>query len=244
MTFFGTISEIWRYPVSSVGGERLDAAELDAGGLRGDRTWGVVDLRDGSVAGPEGRRHWRSLPNLHARLAGDWPEISSGDTWRPAGEPEANALLSDFLGFPAALRPHTAFEHTEEGHVAPRYQRDDLHILTTMAMDTLAGLLPDDVEIDARRFRPNIVIEAPDAPAGFVANHLIGRTLAIGDVRILIKEPCKRCAFTSIAQGNLSFAPAVLQTIASKGTGGFGELCTVTRPGQVRVGDEISLTDA
>lgn len=244
MTFIGTISEIWRYPVSSVGGERLDVAELDASGLRGDRTWGVVDLRDGSVAGPEGRRHWRPLPNLRARLAGDGPEIGNGDVWATVGQPEADAILSDFLGFPAALRPHTAFEHSEDGYVAPRYQRDDLHILTTTAMDTLAGLLPADVEIDARRFRPNIVIEAPDAPAGFVANDLIGRTLAIGNVRILIKEPCKRCAFTSIAQGNLGFAPAVLQTIASKGTGGFGELCTVTQAGQIRIGDEITLTDA
>ena len=157
MAAFATILELWRYPVSSMGGEQVDAAGLEPGGIVNDRRWGVVDLRDGSVAGPEGRRHWRSLPELSARLAGNLPQIGRGDgVWRDAGSAEADALLSEHLGFPAALRPHTGFEQSADGRVAPRYQRDDLHVLSTAAMEALAALVPDGVEIGRASCRERV----------------------------------------------------------------------------------------
>lgn len=246
MNVLGRIAELWRYPVSSTGGERIADARIVNGGIPGDRLWGVVDLRDGEVAGPERRRHWRTLPNLPSRLGADGhPQLGDGQAgWHPAGSAEADAVLAAFLGFPAALRPHVPFEMRQDGHVAPRYARADLHLLTTASMRRLGELTSDPGEIDSRRFRPNVVVETDAGYEGFAEHALVGRTLAIGEVRIEISEPCARCAFTALAQGELAFRPEVLHAIARHGEGGFGVLCKVVRAGRVSVGDPVAISPA
>jgi uncharacterized protein YcbX len=49
----GRVAEIWRYPVSSVGGERITRAELSAVGMEGDRQFGLIDTETGKPAAPE-----------------------------------------------------------------------------------------------------------------------------------------------------------------------------------------------
>ena len=39
----GHIAEIWRYPVKSMGGERIESSLLDGNGILGDRGWAVRD---------------------------------------------------------------------------------------------------------------------------------------------------------------------------------------------------------
>jgi uncharacterized protein len=244
MTAFGRIKEIWRYPISSMGGERLDGTELAQGGIQGDRIWGIIDRRDGTVAAPEKRKHWRPLPNLLARLKGDRPEIGLDGSWIDAGSSLAGELVSAFLDFPAALHPHVPFGSEAQDHIAPRYQRADIHIVTSASMNRLAGLLADPSQVDSRRFRPNIVIETDASQDGFVEQQIIGKVLSIGEARIMISESCARCTFTALAQGDLTFEPAVLQTIARHGEGGFGALCQVVEPGKVRLGDRVTLNEA
>ena len=41
------VLELWRYPVKSLQGERLDLADLDAAGIEGDRRWALFDLGTG-----------------------------------------------------------------------------------------------------------------------------------------------------------------------------------------------------
>lgn len=40
----GTVAELWRYPVKSMGGEQLDSSAVDGRALHGDRLWAVRDL--------------------------------------------------------------------------------------------------------------------------------------------------------------------------------------------------------
>jgi len=47
----GTVRELWRYPVKSMGGERLEQATLGATGLLGDRGWAVRDEAAGEIRG-------------------------------------------------------------------------------------------------------------------------------------------------------------------------------------------------
>ena len=41
MTLLGRVGQVWVFPVKSMTGSLLDAVDLDAGGLVGDRAWGV-----------------------------------------------------------------------------------------------------------------------------------------------------------------------------------------------------------
>lgn len=43
------ITELWRYPVKSLLGERLATLRLVADGVEGDRMWGIQDLGDGRI---------------------------------------------------------------------------------------------------------------------------------------------------------------------------------------------------
>ena len=44
-----TVTEIWRYPVKSMGGERLDNVAVDERGIVADRMWAVRDPELGSI---------------------------------------------------------------------------------------------------------------------------------------------------------------------------------------------------
>jgi len=62
--------------------------------------------------------------------------------------------------------------------------------------------------------------------------------LALGPAKARITEPCSRCSFTALAQGDLPFAPAVLQSMARHGDGGFGVLATIIIKDDIRVGED------
>lgn len=64
----GVVEEIWRYPVSSVGGERLTNVEITPHGIPGDRTWCLVDAANGKPATPESDPRWRPALFLRSRL--------------------------------------------------------------------------------------------------------------------------------------------------------------------------------
>ncbi len=53
-TVLGSIVSLWRYPVKSMLGEELNAAEVTKRGLLGDRAYALVDSADGKVASGSG----------------------------------------------------------------------------------------------------------------------------------------------------------------------------------------------
>ena len=62
----GSIGSLWRYPVKSMMGEELNAAEVTERGLRGDRAYALVDRADGKVASAKNPRKWPSLFDFRA----------------------------------------------------------------------------------------------------------------------------------------------------------------------------------
>ncbi|WP_343713386.1 MOSC domain-containing protein, partial [Inquilinus sp.] len=207
----------------------------------GDRECGLADRDSGETAFPESRRRWRPAPQIRARSAADGLHLDFPDGRSlPAGA--ADDALATHFGFPVALRPHAvdAEETATTGPLKPRYERHPIHLVTTASLAALRAILPDSA-IDERRFRPNLVVDLPDAE-GFAETGWIGRLVAIGDVRIRIIDPCVRCAFTTLAQGDLPLDPAVLMAVAKHNATHLGVLCTVEAPGEIRIGDAATIT--
>ncbi|HEX2251628.1 MAG TPA: MOSC N-terminal beta barrel domain-containing protein [Gemmatimonadales bacterium] len=65
-TVLGSIVSLWRYPVKSMMGEELNAAEVTARGLLGDRAYALVDQSDGKVASAKNPRKWPQLFDCRA----------------------------------------------------------------------------------------------------------------------------------------------------------------------------------
>jgi hypothetical protein len=57
----GAVVSLWRYPVKSMMGEELNAAEVGERGLLGDRAYAVVDGSDGKVASAKNPRKWPQM---------------------------------------------------------------------------------------------------------------------------------------------------------------------------------------
>src|SRR2546428_11583435 len=62
----GSIGSLWRYPVKSMMGEELNAAEITERGLLGDRAYALVDRSDGKVASAKNPRKWPHLFDFRA----------------------------------------------------------------------------------------------------------------------------------------------------------------------------------
>jgi uncharacterized protein YcbX len=62
----GSVVSVWRYPVKSMMGEELNAAEVTERGLVGDRAYALVDRSDGKVASAKNPRKWPQLFDFRA----------------------------------------------------------------------------------------------------------------------------------------------------------------------------------
>ena len=116
-----------------------------------------------------------------------------------------------------------------------------VHLLTTATLDRLRELYQQG-RFEARRFRPNIVVEPGDDLRDFVENAWIGGTLAIGEaVRLSITGPCPRCVMTTLPQGDLPKDPGILRAAAQHNGVNVGVYASVLRGGSVRRGDPVTL---
>lgn len=60
-TVFGRVVSLWRYPVKSMLGEELNSSHVTELGLRGDRSYAVIDQETGKVASAKNPRKWGTL---------------------------------------------------------------------------------------------------------------------------------------------------------------------------------------
>uniref|UniRef100_A0A7C1T7C7 Molybdenum cofactor sulfurase middle domain-containing protein n=1 Tax=Agrobacterium albertimagni TaxID=147266 RepID=A0A7C1T7C7_9HYPH len=59
MRKIGRVREVWRYPVSSVGGEAPTSITVSPEGIEGDRRFALFDPETGLAAAPEKETRWR-----------------------------------------------------------------------------------------------------------------------------------------------------------------------------------------
>jgi len=116
-----------------------------------------------------------------------------------------------------------------------------VHLVTTATIDHLRALYPQG-RVEARRFRPNIVVSTGPEQPGFAENDWIGHTVAIGDsVRLGITEPCPRCVMITLPQGDLPKDSGILRTAAQHNAVNVGVYASVLSGGTIRRGDAVTL---
>ena len=228
----GHVAELWRYPVKSLQGERVDALEVAARGVTGDRRYRLCEPGE-SAGGARLLRPFRgaeALLQLQAESAGESVRIRT-----PAGDlvdiqaPDAHHSLSAALGRRVVL--------VDDGD-APAID-GPVHLLTTASLRWLQGQLPD-AAIDVRRFRPNLVLDVPGEEP--LEQGWLGRRLRVGAaVELRVFDPTERCAVVTHRQGELPGDASVLRRITQAAGRDFGVYADVVVPGSIRVGDEVTL---
>ncbi|MER8483114.1 MOSC domain-containing protein [Mesorhizobium sp. M1322] len=243
-TEIGTVSELWRYPASSLAGEHRDVISVGLETIDGDRLFGLVDASDGEIARPDREGKWHKVPLIRTRLNGDRAlEIAiPGGKWLTAPGVESDYTVSAFLGFAASIRPFRQKDAPDYTGLltAERYRKAPIHLLTTASLARLKALHPEGAA-DPRRFRPNIVVDMTAIEGSFPETEWIGRKLAIGDLLLTIFEPCRRCGFTIIAQDGFGHDAAILRNLVRHNAHNFGVYCTVDRPARVELGETMRL---
>lgn len=292
MRRIGTLKEIWRYPVKGMAGEQLQRAELDAGGLRGDRVWALRDTERREIQSCKFRPELL-LCSARCRAAapGAPPQV---DVTFPDGsvlgsdDAAVHARLSQLVGRAStleALRPasdldfyrrHKRYDRNgvddrawldelkatfdrEAGEPLPSFF-DDLpeaaadfvaapgafflvtpfHLLTTATLAHLRGINTQ-ADWDARRFRPNIVIETTADAEGLVEQAWIGGRLRIGAALVDCVGTTPRCGAVTRAQREFGADKTILRSIVAHAEQNVGIYGTIAGAGELRVGDPIHL---
>lgn len=230
------VSQLWRYPVASIGGYETRSLHVDEAGVPGDRESFLIDLTTGETAAPEKAARWRSALQLSA-VSQDGRVFVEGTGWTLAlDDQRLDGALSDHLGFRCGIRAIGTVALTDGGQVEvrSRYEVSPLHLVFTQEVEALQAALLD-TAIDARRFRPNVVIDG-----GSLENVPVGSRFAIGDRTMTITEKTKRCGMTMIAQDGLPEDAEILRTIVRQRSRCFGVYAAVSGDGAIAVGDELT----
>ncbi len=158
----GLLKELRRYPVKSMGGERLMEANLGARGLAGDRAWAVRDEVRGGI---RGAKKIPALMTLQARYAkppadeGSSPAeivLPDGSTLA-TGEPEINERLSKAIDHSVTLWPLLPAEEVEHYRRGAPSHEDFM-----VEMRSIFGRTPDEPLPDISKFPPEILeFESP-----------------------------------------------------------------------------------
>jgi MOSC domain-containing protein len=207
------VAEIWRYPVKSMAGERLEAADVSSNGIAGDRIVQVV-RGNGRVATA------RTCPKLlghHATLT-DHVRVD-GRIWTDPN------VLADVR---AVVDPAARLELDQDPEV--RFDILPLLVATDGAIAAFGR--------DRRRLRPNIVIGGVE---GLDERQWPGSQLRIGDLLIDVDSLRERCVMTTFDPDTIEQDPDVLKDIVRRFDGQLALNCAVSHPGTIHVGQEVEL---
>lgn len=242
-----------RYPVKSLQGEQLDEAQVEGDGLVGDRRWGIRDQRTGRILTARRRPE---LLHAAASYDGDLPLITLPDGRHAHGPgSDTDHLLSDWLGSPVTLVPSAGSDPgraeffadaTDDASEAiewtmPQHRYVDaaaLLVLTTASLRTAQALHPDGTW-DARRFRPNLLIDLE--ADGWAEDAWLGQPLHVGATTVVATQSCVRCTMVTRPQPGLAADVEVFRTLARHHGGLFGVWSEVLVGGTLRLGDPASL---
>lgn len=263
------LSEIWIYPIKSMGGISLNQAQLTDRGLAHDRRWMLVDAQNRFVS----QREYPQLAlfqtaikeqflNVKYRITGESVEFPLVSTYNDASllvsvwddlvaayevKPEVSQWFSNILNFEVKLvyMPDESLRKVEPDYAVTSTDLTSLSdgypflIIGQNSLDELNRRLENPVPMN--RFRPNFVFTG-----GTANEEETWKEFTIGQEFFYGVKPCARCVMTTVDQdkGMVSGSDP-LRTLAEYRRVGnkvlFGQNLISTTLGQVAIGDQITI---
>ena len=233
----GRVEAIFRYPVKSMGGERLEAATLGWHGLDGDRRLAFRRMDDRSGF------PWLSaskLPDLLLFAPHRREDGAQGDLPTHVRTPDGveMPLFGEELATEVGRRCGAPVEMMQLKHGV-----FDEASISVIASDTvreiarLAGRSPD-----VRRFRPNVLVRLLRS-GPFQEDEWLGGLLSFGEgddapaISVTMRD--ERCSMVNLDPDSASPAPEVLKAVVRAHQNTAGIYGVVTRTGRLAVGQTI-----
>ena len=247
------ISQLWRYPVKGLPGQQLTRAHLATGAhFPGDRKYAIgagnAKIDDGI---------WRKKAYFlqlmsHEALAGidcdfdtdqkgeriilsrNGEQLVNADMQSDSGRKAVAAFFDQLLD--GQLRGPTKLVCLDKGAFTDR----QAPLISLGGSASLAGFADlTGTTPDSRRFRLNIIFETTTP---FEEASLIGKTLAVGDVRLDVIDPVERCAAIDVdpqtAERGPHYLPLMKQVL---GHTDLGILAVVAHGGTISTDDGFSV---
>lgn len=238
----GRVEALFRYPVKSMRGEKLETADLGWHGIRGDRR--LAFRRVGDHSGLP----WLTASKLPELVLFNPCRRDSGNetdvpTHVRTPEGQEMAVFAEDLAADIGRRYGAPVEMMQ----LDRGAFDDATV-SVIATDTveeisrLAGQQPD-----VRRFRPNVVIRLLQA-VPFQEDQWLGGLLTFGDEQdapaINVTTNDIRCSMINLHPDSAHSAPEMLKTVVRRNENKAGVYASVTRTGRLKVGQSVFLRPA
>ena len=229
------ILQLARYPVKSMRGESLSATTLTLQGVPEDRRYAFVQAASRSAF------PWltaRQLPEL-LRCKPAVEVEKSGEVVVSVTTPDGRKLPidSEELGREIETRSGRALFLLHDGRGSY-----DAAPISLISRQTVARIAEESgTEVNPWRFRPNLLIELQEG-GPFEELNWVGRILRIGDTaRVAVTEADQRCVMITLDPETTISSPSVLRTVVQQHNQRAGVYGTILTPGEVRIGDAISL---
>jgi uncharacterized protein YcbX len=252
----GNVAELWRYPVKSFQGERVDRVDVGPDGVVGDRRYAVTDPVRGAALSAKTER----------RLLDAWARTVDGEVviTLPNGDelsatsPDVGDRLSEWLGRDVGFAdsssgpagywmtldpPNDAAEQYEiPMPTGTFFDLHHVHVLTTASLARCREARPE-IGWDVRRFRPNVVVD--DGGDGFPEDDWVEGRVRVGGATLEVIMRTMRCAMPLRAQPArdgvvIDRALDVYRVLEAIHANDLGVYCGVASPGSVTIGDEVA----
>lgn len=233
----GEVAALFRYPVKSMSGERLDTADLGWHGLEGDRRLAFRRTDD------RGGLPWLSasrLPELILFAPQRRGPVEGEGLPTHIRTPEGDELevfgqeLATEVG--RRLRSSVQMMHLRHGI----FDDASISVITSATVDEIGRLSAR--RPDVRRFRPNILI-APLRSVPFEEDEWLGGVLSFGEgseaAALGITQRDERCSMVNFDPDSSRPDPGVLKAIVRARDNKAGVYGTVIRRGRLAVGQAV-----
>ena len=234
----GHVEALFRYPVKSMSGERLESAELGWHGIAGDRRFAFRRTEDRSAF------PWLSASSLPQLLLFAPFRRDDGPGDDPTHVRTPDGVELPIFGEELAAEITRRLRAPVEMMQLRNGIFDDASI-SVIASDTVSEIAESAGQTaDVRRFRPNVLVRAAHSRP-FQEDEWVGKMLVLGEgedapaISVTLRD--LRCSMINLDPDTAKVAPEMMKTVVRANQNNAGVYGTVTRAGRITVGQTIFL---